>query len=524
MYANGKDLVSAKRVFDMCCVEDVVCWNAMIDGYVKYSEMELAKLVFERMVFRDVVSWNTMINGYALVGSIEEAKRLFDEMPERNVVSWNSMLAGYVKCGDVEGAHGIFYKMPRRDVVSWNAMLACYAQSGKSNEAMELFNEMQGLGVKPTEATVVSLSSACGHLGALDQGASLHAYISEHKIGLTTIVGTALVDMYARCGSISLATEVFYSIELKDVLTWNTIITGMAMHGHAAEALRLFKEMQEAGVCPDDITFVAVLSACSHAGMVDEGRRFLACMSNLYGIDPKVEHYGCVIDLLSRAGLLVEAVELIERMPMEPNSSAWGALLGGCRIHGNIEVGELVGKHLVNIQPHHSGRYVLLSNIYAAAKRWDDARKVRKQMKTKGVTKVPGVSVIELNGNMHRFLSGDKSHPESYNIYRKWSEISAKLRGVLGYSPDTVQVLFDIEEEEKEHALSIHSEKLAIAFGFLHLAPEDTIRIVKNLRVCRDCHDVSKLISKVYDREIIVRDRNRFHHFKNGRCSCMDYW
>ncbi|KAF9587335.1 hypothetical protein IFM89_001325 [Coptis chinensis] len=184
-------------------------WNAMIDGYVKYSEMELAKLVFERMVCRDVVSWNTMINGYALVGSIKEAKRLFDEMPERNVVYWNSMLAGYVKCGDVEGAHGIFYKMPRRDVVSWNAMLACYAQSGKSNQAMELFNEMRDLGVKPTEATVVSLSSACGHLGALDQGASLHAYISEHKIGLTTIVGTALVDMYARCGSISLANKSF---------------------------------------------------------------------------------------------------------------------------------------------------------------------------------------------------------------------------------------------------------------------------------------------------------------------------
>ncbi|KAF9607658.1 hypothetical protein IFM89_037891 [Coptis chinensis] len=322
--------ISFNHDFEMCCVEDVVCWNAMIDGYVKYSEMELAKLVFERIVCRDVVSWNTMINGYALVGSIKEAKRLFDEMPERNLVYWNSMLAGYVKCDDVEGAHGIFYKMPRRDVVSWNAMLACYAQSGKSNEAMELFNEMRDLGVKPTEATVVSLSSAFGHLGALDQGASLHAYISEHKIGLTTIV------------------------ELKDVLTWNTIITGMAMHGHAAEALRLFKEMQEAGVCPNDITFVAVLSACSHAGMVDEDRRFLACMSNLYGIDPKVEHYGCVIDLLSRAGLLVEAVELIERMSMEPNSSAWGALLGGCRIHGNIEVGELVGKHLVNIQPHHS--------------------------------------------------------------------------------------------------------------------------------------------------------------------------
>ncbi|KAF9615512.1 hypothetical protein IFM89_024095 [Coptis chinensis] len=218
---SSKDLGFFKRTtkdtsfggFEMCCVEDVVCWNAMIDGYVKYSEMELAKLVFERMVCRDVVSWNTMINGYTLVGSIKQAKRLFNEMPERNVVYWNFMLAGYVKCGDVEGAHGIFYKMPRRGVVSWNAMLACYA---------------------------------C----ALDQGASLHAYISEHKIGLTTIVGMALVDMYARCGSISLATEVFYSIELKDVLTWNTIIIGMAMHGHLCEALRLFKEMQEVVYVP----------------------------------------------------------------------------------------------------------------------------------------------------------------------------------------------------------------------------------------------------------------------------------
>lgn len=356
MYANGEDLDAAKQVFDKCSDEDVVCWNAMIDGYVKYGEMESAGSIFKRMVCKDVVSWNTMINGYSILGKIEEAKNLFEEMPERNVISWNSMLAGYVKCGDVEGAYRIFRKMPRRDVVSWNAMLACCAQSGKSNEAMALFGEMRNVGVKPTEATVVSLLSACGHLGALDQGARLHAYIDENKITISTIVGTALVDMYARCGSISLATKVFYSIDVKDVLTWNTIITGMANHGHAAEAHRFFKEMQEADVVPDDITFVAVLSACNHAGMVEEGRRLLACMSSVYGIQPKVEHYGCVIDLLSRAGLLVEAFEMIESMPMEPNPSAWGALLGGCRIHGNIELGELVGKHLLNIQPHHSGR------------------------------------------------------------------------------------------------------------------------------------------------------------------------
>ncbi|PIA31513.1 hypothetical protein AQUCO_04900072v1 [Aquilegia coerulea] len=524
MYANGKDLDAAKQVFDKCSDGDFVCWNAMIDGYVKFGEMELAQLVFGRMVCKDVVSWNTMINGYAIFGNIEEAKKLFDEMPKRNVISWNSMLAGYIKCGDFEGAQGIFHKMPLRDVVSWNSMLACYVQSGKSSEALAFFNEMRAAGVKPTESTVVSLSSACAHIGALDQASHLHSHINEQKIAVTTIVGTALVDMYAKCGSISLATQVFYSIEHKDVLTWNTIITAMAMHGHAEEALQHFEEMQQAGVCPDDITFVAVLSACSHAGLVEEGQRLLGCMRSMYGIHPKVEHYGCLIDLLSRAGHLVEAVELIESMPMEPNSSAWGALLGGCRIHGNIEVGELVGKHLLEIQPHHSGRYVLLSNIYAAAKRWDDARGVRKRMKTKGVTKVPGISMIELNGIMHQFLSGDQSHPESDNIYRKWSEISARLKGELAYSPDTVQVLFDIEEEEKEQALSIHSEKLAIAFGFLHMGQKDIIRIVKNLRVCRDCHSVSKLISKVYAREIIVRDRNRFHHFKNGECSCTDYW
>ncbi|KAF8389555.1 hypothetical protein HHK36_024071 [Tetracentron sinense] len=524
LYAIGKDLGAAKKLFDKCSEMDVVSWNSMIDGYVKCGGMKLAKSVFERMACRDVVSWNTMINGYGILGNIEEAKKLFDKMPERNVVSWNSMLAGYVKCGDVENACRIFREIPQRDVVSWNALLACYAQSGRSNEALSLFDEMQAVGVKPTEATIVSLLSACSHLGALNQGARLHTYINDHKIEINTILGTALTDMYAKCGSISRATEVFYSIESKDVLAWNTILIGMAMHGHSEVAHQLFKEMQDGGVAPDDITIVAMLSACSHAGMVEEGQRLLACMSSTYGIDPKVEHYGCVIDLLARSGLLEDAMDLIGTMPMEPNANAWGALLGGCRIHGNIDVGERVGKRLIDIQPHHSGRYVLLSNIYAAAKRWDDARNVRNLMKAKGVAKVPGVSMIELKGVVHRFVAGDQSHPESDHIYNKLSDISTRLKIAIGYSPDTEQVLFDIEEEEKENALSVHSEKLAIAFGFLHMGPEDAIRIVKNLRVCRDCHDVTKLISKVYSREIIVRDRNRFHHFKEGGCSCMDYW
>ncbi|XP_043715559.1 pentatricopeptide repeat-containing protein At1g08070, chloroplastic-like [Telopea speciosissima] len=524
MYANGEYLDDAKQVFDVCSDRDVVSWNAMIDGYAKYGKMELALSVFEKMVCRDVISWNTMINGYSTIGNIEEAKRLFDEMPEKNVVSWNSMLAGYVKFGDIEAARGIFGMMPRRDVVSWNAMLACYAQSGRSNDALYLFDEMQVQGIKPTEATMVSLLSACAHLGALDLGVRLHKYIDDNKIAINTILGTALVDMYSKCGSISKAAHIFCSINYKDVLAWNTIIAGMAMHGHAKKAFHLFTQMQVEDVVPDDITFVAMLSACSHAGMINEGQRLLATMSTTYGIEPKVEHYGCVIDLLARAGLLKEAVKVIATMPMEANASAWGALLGGCRIHGNIEVGEVVGKCLINQQPHHSGRYVILSNLYAAAKRWDDVRKVRNLMRSKGVAKLPGVSMIELKGIVHQFVAGDRSHPESDQIYKKLSEISTRLKNILGYLPDTQQVLLDIEEEEKEHVLLVHSEKLAIAFGFIHLGPLDPIRVVKNLRVCSDCHTITKLISKVYGREIIVRDRNRFHQFKDGRCSCMDYW
>ncbi|XP_077220274.1 pentatricopeptide repeat-containing protein At5g66520-like [Tasmannia lanceolata] len=524
MYANGQELEAARELFDNCSQRDVVSWNSMIDGYVKCGELDHARLIFDRMDCKDVVSWNTMINGYAIIGSLDESRKLFDEMPKRNVISWNSMLAAYTKCGDAEGACRVFDEMPLRDVVSWNAMLACYAQCGRSNEALALFEEMRAARIKPTDATIVSMLSACAHLGALDQGARLHEFIDRHKIALNTIMGTALVDMYAKCGCLPRAVQVFDAIELKDLLAWNTIIAGMAMHGHAKEAHRLFNEMQESGVRPDDITLVAVLSACSHAGMVEEGRRLLNCMSGTYGIDPKVEHYGCVIDLLARAGLLEEAVDLIGAMPMEPNANAWGALLGGCRIHGNIAVGERVGKRLLELQPHHSGRYVLLSNIYAAANRWDDAKKVRNLMKSKGIAKVPGLSMIEFEGIVHRFVAGDRSHPESNNIYNKLSEISERLKISVGYSPDTKQVLFDIEEEEKEHALFVHSEKLAIAFGLIHMGTDTAIRVVKNLRVCRDCHNVTKLISEVYDREIIVRDRNRFHRFVKGRCSCMDYW
>lgn len=328
----------------------------MIDGLVKCGEIALARAVFDAMGCRDIVSWNTMINGYALLGDLAEAREVFDQMPERNLISWNSMLAGYTKCGDVDGAEKMFGEMHRHDVVSWNTMLACYAQSGCCEEAFLLFDGMRRAGVKPTDATFVSMVSVCAHLGALDRGERLHGFIVEDKIQLNTILATALVDMYAKCGQISRAYDIFYAIEQKDVLAWNAIIAGVAVHGRAREALGLLGEMMENGSTPNDMTFVAVLSACSHAGLVREGRQLLGCMKATYGVEPKVEHYGCVIDLLARKGILEDAVTLMESMPMVPNAPAWGALLGGCRIHANSKVADDVGKRLLSLQPKHSGR------------------------------------------------------------------------------------------------------------------------------------------------------------------------
>ncbi|URE25284.1 Pentatricopeptide repeat-containing protein [Musa troglodytarum] len=341
--------------------------SALIHAYSECKDLGAARRLLDQMERKDVVSWNTMINGCAILGDLSEARKLFAGMPQRNVVSWNSMLAAHAKCGDVE-------------------------------EALALFDGMRRTDEKPTDATMVSLLSACAHSGALDQGEQLHAYMEEHKIKLNTILSTALVDMYAKCGSISRAAEIFYAIEQKDLLAWNAIIGGMAIHGRADEALQLFDEMTKSGVRPDDITFVMVLTACSHAGMVKAGRRMLNCMKDSHGIDPKLEHYGCVIDLLARAGLFEEAAELTRAMPMEPSAPALGALLGGCRIHRNSEVADGVGGHLLHLQPGHSGRYVLLSNIYATAGRWDDAKEVRGRMLMNGVAKTPGMSMIEPNG------------------------------------------------------------------------------------------------------------------------------
>jgi pentatricopeptide repeat protein len=330
--------------------------------------------------------------------------------------------------------------------------------------------------------------------------------------------------MYAKCGEVQLGIEVFEGMKDKNVLTWTTMIKGLAMHGRGSDALRLFSQMESLGVQPDDIAFIGALCACTHTGLVDKGRELFDSMVNRYGIKPKIEHYGCMVDLLARNGLLNEAREMVQKMPTKPDALIWGALMAGCRFHKNVELAEYVIKHWIELEPDKSGAYVLLANIYSASGRHASAREIRHVMREKGVEKIPGCSNVEIKGVIHQFIVGDLSHPCIKDILTKWHEIDSRIRLEEGYVPDKKEVLLDIEEEEKEGSLSRHSEKLAIAFALISTSDNMPIRIVKNLRVCQDCHHVTKLISKVYGREIVVRDRTRFHLFKDGICSCKDYW
>ena len=425
----------------------------------------------------------------------------------------------------------LFNQISKPDLASWNSILSAYVHNSGaicedvslSLEVLTLFIEMQKSLIKANEVTLVALISACAELGALSQGAWAHVYVLKHNLKLNHFVGTALIDMYSKCGCLDLACQLFDQLPHRDTLCYNAMIGGFAIHGYGHQALDLFKKMTLEGLAPDDVTLVVTMCGCSHVGLVEEGCEVFESMKEVYGVEPKLEHYGCLVDLLGRAGRLREAEERVLNMPMKPNAVIWRSLLGAARVHGNLEIGEVVLKHLIQLEPETSGNYVLLSNMYASINRWDDVKRVRKLMKDHGINKVPGSSLVEVGGAMHEFLMGDKTHPRSKEVYLKLEEMSRRLHE-YGHKPRTLEVLFDIEEEEKEDALSYHSERLAIAFALIASHPCAPIRIIKNLRVCGDCHTSSKLISKIYEREIIVRDRNRFHHFKEGACSCSDYW
>lgn len=522
MFSDGEQChgLVTKRGFD----SNLFVRNSLVDMYFKFGLPNVARLLFDEMTVRDIVSWNTLVAGYCSCGDVRAARGVFDQMEEKNFVSWSTMIAGYARSGDLVVARELFDGMPERNVVCWNAMIAGYSQNEKFSEAIELFRQMLRFGgVAPNDVSLVSVLSACAHLGALDLGRWIDGFIKRRAMELSLFVGNALSDMYAKCGCIADARQVFDRMRERDVISWSILISGLAMHGHADGAISAFNEMLEHEVKPNDITFMGVLSACTHAGLVDKGLEFFHLMKDKFAIVPKVEHYGCVVDLLSRAGRLDEAENLISSMEVTPNVIVWGALLGGCRIYKDIARGERVVSHILELDPDHSGSYVYLANVYASLGRLDDAASCRLKMRDNQVVKTPGCSWIEVNNRVYEFFMGDRYHPESDRIYAFIRELGMKMK-LAGYVPDTSLVSQNIDEEEKENVLSLHSEKLAVAFGIISTEEGAMIRVVKNLRVCNDCHVAMKFISKIVSREIVLRDRSRFHHFKEGKCSCKDYW
>lgn len=532
-YNNCGSFRCACEVFDENTVRDVVTWNTMINAHLSKGLSRKAFDLLEEMaklsdLRPDEVTMLSLFPVCAQSGDLGRGKLLHSYTKElgldENLSVNNAILDMYCKCDDIESAQEFFDKMPEKDVLSWTSMLSGLAKSGHFQESLALFRKMQQYKIEPDEITLVGVLSACAQTGALDQGKYIHLLIDKFDIKCDLVLETALVDMYAKCGSVDLALQVFRRMRVRNVFTWNAMIGGLAMHGHGEDALSLFHEMKHDEVMPDDVTFIALFCACSHAGLVNGGLDMFEAMKNEFQIEPRMEHYGCIVDLLCRARKVDDALAFIENMPIKANSVLWATLLGACRSTGHFDLAEKIGRRVIELEPDSCGRYVMLSNLYAGVSQWDSAFKLRKQMKNRGVEKTPGCSWIELNGTIHQFVAGDRSHLQTEKIYAMIEEMTQRVTLDVGHVPGTANVLFDIEEEEKEHSLFLHSEKLAVALGLISTPSGSPIRIVKNLRVCNDCHSFLKATSNVYNRDIVARDRSRFHHFKDGSCSCMDFW
>uniref|UniRef100_J3MK55 DYW domain-containing protein n=2 Tax=Oryza brachyantha TaxID=4533 RepID=J3MK55_ORYBR len=536
MYHHCSRPMDARRAFDEIPDPNPVTVTAMASGYLRNNLVYHSLDLFRAMITSVSVS---VVDEAAALVAFSASARLPDRGVtaslhaliakiglERNAGVVNTMLDSYAKGGhhDLEAARKVFDTM-ERDVVSWNSMIALYAQNGMSAEAIGLYSEMLnvGGGIRCNAVVLSAVLLACAHAGTIQTGKRVHNQVVRMGLEENVYVGTSLVDMYSKCGRVEMANKAFRKIKEKNILSWSAMITGYGMHGHGQEALEVFAEMKRSGLRPNYITFISVLAACSHAGLLDEGRHWYSAMKQEFGIEPGVEHYGCMVDLLGRAGCLDEAYGLIKEMKVKPDAALWGALLSSCRIHKNVELAEICVKRLFELDATNSGYYVLLSNIYADAGMWKDVERIRLLVKTRGIEKPPGYSSVELKGKTHLFYVGDKSHPQHKEIYSYLEKLLERMQEA-GYVPNTGSVLHDLDEEEKESALRIHSEKLAVAFALINSVPGSVIHIIKNLRVCSDCHTAMKFITKITGREIIIRDLQRFHRFKDGLCSCRDYW
>ncbi|KAM3326121.1 pentatricopeptide repeat-containing protein, chloroplastic [Capsicum chacoense] len=541
---------------------DLQVGNTLVDMYAKCSKLDYMDFVFGRMLHRDSVSWTTIIAAYAQNNFPWKAVQLFREVQAEGS-NFDALMIGsillactelrcnllakeihcyaikrgiydpfiqktlvsvYGDCENVDYANNIFRLSEVKDVVSFTSMMCSYVQNGLPNEALGLMLDMNEMGIEADFVAVLSMLTAAADLSSLRKGKEIHGFLVRKGLLLQDSIRSSLIDMYASCGTLENSYKVFNYLKSKDPVCWTSMINACGLHGCGREAIDMFIRMEKENIHPDHITFLAVLRACSHAGLIEDGNFFFKIMQSKYALEPWPEHCACLVDLLGRANHLEEAFQIVKQMNLEDIPAVWCALLGACQVYSNKLLGEIAAKKLLELEPKNPGNYVLVSNVYAATNRWDDVEEVRVTMKGKGLKKDPACSWIEVGDKVHTFVAQDKSHPECVKIYEKLAHLTEQLEKEAGYVAQTKYVLHKVEEKKKVKLLKGHSERLAIAYGLLSSTGRNPIRITKNLRVCNDCHTFSKLASKYLEREIIVRDAKRFHHFRDGICSCGDFW
>lgn len=530
MYAKSTvdgSMEDSRKVFDRMPEHNVMSWTAIITGYVQNggSDYEAIEL-YSGMITEGIVKPNhfTFACLFKACGNLFNPKlgeQIYSHAVKSGFASvncvGNSVISMYSKCDRMEDAQKAFDLLFEKNLVDG------YTRNSESDEAFELVNQIENSSVGVDAFTFASLLSGAASVGAVGRGEQIHARLLKAGFQSNLSICNALISMYTRCGSIEAGFQVFTEMEDRNVISWTSIISGFAKHGFAERALELFNQMLDFGVAPNEVTYIAVLSACSHAGLIDEGWRHFDSMYKEHRIRPRMEHYACMVDILGRSGLLHKAIEFINSMPFVADALVWRTLLGACHVHGNMELGKHAAEMILQQDPNDPAAHVLLSNLYASGGHWESAAKIRKEMKERNLVKEAGCSWIEIANKVHKFYVGDTKHPEAKEIYVELDQLGAKIKE-MGYVPDTNFVLHEVEEERKERYLFQHSEKIALAYGLISTAKPKTIRIFKNLRVCGDCHTTMKYVSVATGREIVVRDSNRFHHIKDGKCSCNDYW
>lgn len=510
---------------------DVYVGTSLLDMYVKNNCLTNARVVFNNMKNRNIFAWNSLISGYSYKGLFEDAEKLLSQMIKEGIkpdlVTWNCLVSGYSMWGCSKEALAVIHRIRSfgltPNVVSWTALISGCSQNDSYRDSFEFFIQMLEEGIKPNSATISSLLRTCAGLSLLQKGEEIHCISMKDGFTEDVYVSTALIDMYSKSGKLKNAHKVFKKIQNKTLASWNCMIMGFAIYGFGREVISLFYEMCGVGVQPDSITFTAILSGCKNAGLVDEGWKYFDGMSMYYNIIPTIEHYSCMVDLLGRAGYLDEARDFIRNMPLKPDATIWGALLGSCKIHNNIEYAEFAAKKLFELEPHNSANYVLMMNLYAISNRWEDVERVKDLMGVLGVKNLQVWSWIQIDFKIHFFSAEGKPHPDAGEIYFELYNLVSEMKKE-GYVPDISCVYQNIDEIEKDKVLLRHTEKLAITYGLMKMKSSTPIRVIKNTRMCSDCHTAAKYMSLVRNHEIIIKDGIRFHHFRVGKCSCNDCW